>query len=118
MPLFLTLVFIEFLVAAEMDILVPSFPSLQKEFFLTPFLVQFVLTLNGLAYAISSLFVGPIGDRFGRHPIILGGLFIFVAGCLLMLSADNYVVLIMGRILQGIGMAGSAVFVFVIASDE
>ncbi|MBX9977420.1 MAG: MFS transporter [Alphaproteobacteria bacterium] len=118
MPLFLTIILIDFLVAAEMDILVPSFPSLQAEFSLTPFLVQFVISANGIFYAISSLFMGPLGDRFGRKQIIISGLCVFVLGCLLCFWADTYTLVILGRVLQGIGMAGSAVLVFVIVSDE
>ncbi len=118
MLLFLTIILIDFLVAAEMDILVPSFPALQEQFALSPFMVQFVLSANGLFYALSSLFVGPLGDRLGRKQVILGGLLIFVCGCFLCFSAESYAMVILGRILQGIGMAGSAVLVFVIVSDE
>lgn len=118
MPLFLTIVLIDLLVSAELDILVPSFPSIQEQFSLTPFLVQFVISANGFFYAISSLFMGPMGDRFGRKQIIIGGLCVFVLGCFLCFWAETYSVVIFGRILQGIGMAGSAVLVFVIVSDE
>ncbi len=118
MLLFLTIVLIDFLVAAEMDILVPSFPALQQQFSLSPFMVQFVLSANGVFYALSSLFMGPLGDRMGRKQVILGGLFVFIAGCFLCFTATSYTMVIVGRILQGIGMSGSAVLVFVIVSDE
>lgn len=118
MLLFLTIVFIDLLVAAEMDILVPSFPALQDEFNLTPFLVQFVLSANGLFYAISSLFMGALGDRFGRKQVILGGLYVFIVGSLISYFAETYAIMLLGRIFQGIGAASSAVLVFVIVSDE
>jgi len=118
MLLFITIVLIDFLVAAEMDILVPSFPALQSEFGLSPFLVQFVISANGLFYALSSLFMGPLGDKFGRKQVILGGLGAFVLGSMICLSANTYALVILGRIIQGVGMAGSAVLVFVIVCDE
>jgi len=115
---FITVLLICILSGAELDLFIPSFPELQKVFNLTPFMVQLTLSLNFVAYCICCLFAGTLGDRYNRRTIILVGLSIFVLGSLLCVTAANFPMLIVGRFLQGIGMAGPSVLGFVVIADE
>ena len=114
---FITVFLIEILAGAEVDIFVPSFPQLQREFGLTPFMVELALGLNLAANCICSLLVGNLGDRYGRKPTILIGLTIFIIGSILCSFATSYNILLLGRILQGIGMAGPAVLGYLVVAD-
>lgn len=83
---FFTCVLISLLSGMEVDLFVPSFPELIRAFNLTPPLVQLTLSLNFVAYCICSLFAGMLGDRYGKRPILLVGLLIFVLGSFLCMT--------------------------------
>ncbi len=115
--LFLTILITIILAGAEVDLFIPSFPNLIHEFNLSPLLVQLTLSMNFLSYCISSLFVGSMGDRYGRRPIIISGLIVFIIGSLCCVFAPSFPLLVIGRFLQGIGMAGPAVLGYVVIAD-
>jgi DHA1 family bicyclomycin/chloramphenicol resistance-like MFS transporter len=118
MLLFFTILLIEILSGAEIDLFIPSFPELQKIFHLSPFSVQFMLSANLLAYCFCSFFSGVLGDRYNRRHVILISLAVLIIGSILCAYAPNYPVLLAGRILQGIGMAGPAILAYPIISDN
>jgi DHA1 family bicyclomycin/chloramphenicol resistance-like MFS transporter len=118
MFLFISLMITAVLSGTEVDIFTPSFPNLQEHFGLSPFMVQLTLSVNFIGYCFSSLIVGPLGDRFGRRPIILYCLVIFIAGSILCLFSPAYWVLVLGRFLQGLGISGPTVLSYVVLMDQ
>ncbi len=112
-----TVILMDILAGAEIDLFVPSFPELQQIFNLSPFLVEGLLSFNFIGFCISLFFVGTLADRYGRKPIITLGLIIFAIGSILCLSAKSYHFLLIGRFLQGIGVAAPSALCFVIISD-
>lgn len=115
---FFTALLICLLAGMEVDIFVPSFPELTHVFKLSPVMVQLTLSLNFIAYCICSLFAGTLGDKYGRRPAMLGSLFLFVIGSLLCVFAQSFPFLLVGRILQGVGIAGPASLGYLIIADE
>ena len=115
--LYFTLIIIGILCGTEIDIFVPSFPELQKQFNLTPFMVELTLSINLLAHGISCLFVGNLGDRYGHRPVIIGSLMIFIFGSLCCVFAADFWQILAGRFMQGIGIAGPSVLSFLVISD-
>lgn len=113
-----TVILMELLAGMEFDLFVPSFPELQSHFNLTPFWVQASLSINFLGYCLSLFFVGGLGDRYGPKPIILLGLVTFLIGSVLCLWGGTYPVLLMGRFLQGLGVAAPAILAFLIIADN
>ena len=113
-----TVILMDLLAGMEFDLFVPSFPQLQSQFHLSPFLVESLLSINFLGYCISLFFVGGLADHFGRKPIILLGLIGFIVGSLSCLWAPSYLFLLVGRFLQGIGIAAPAILSFLIISDS
>lgn len=107
----------EVLAGAEVDIFVPSFPEIQNDFNISPFMVELLLGLNLTAHCIFSLIVGNLGDRFGRKPVIIIGLIIFIIGSILCVYATIYEILLLGRFLQGVGVSGPAVLAYIIIAD-
>lgn len=116
--LFMALLILDTLAGVEVDIFIPSFPELQAHFGLTPFWVQLTLSLNFIAYALSTLCMGVLGDRLCRRKVILGSLVIFNIGSALCVFAPTFACMLVGRVLQGAGVAGCATLAFVIITDE
>ncbi|WP_375332181.1 MFS transporter [Candidatus Tisiphia endosymbiont of Temnostethus pusillus] len=117
MNLFITILIMEVLSGAEVDLFVPSFPDLQDTFNLSTFKVEFLLGINLIAHCVTSLIVGNLGDRFGRRVIIIIGLIIFIVGSIFCVFGLNYYMLLLGRFLQGIGISGVAVLGYVVLAD-
>ena len=115
---FFTALCISLLSGMEVDLFVPSFPELIRVFHLTPFMVQLTLSLNFIAYCTCSLFTGALGDRFGRRPVLLWGIFIFVVGSFLCVMASSFPILLLGRMFQGVGIAAPATLGYLVIADE
>jgi MFS transporter, DHA1 family, multidrug resistance protein len=90
----------------SMQIFVPALPAIQRAFGVSTGVAQLALSLSILASAIATLSYGPLSDRFGRRPVVLAGLAVFIAGSGLCALAPTIGVLIVGRIVQ---LAGGAV---------
>lgn len=108
----------EVLAGAEVDLFIPSFPELQNHFHLSPFMVELTLGANFCAYCLASLIVGQLADRYGRKPLMIWGLLIFIVGSFFCVGAEAYWHLILGRFLQGLGIAAPAVLAFVVIADS
>ncbi len=113
----IAVILMDLLAGMEFDLFVPSFPELQTQFNLSPFLVEALLSINFIGFCLSLFFVGSLADRYGRKPIITLGLTIFIIGTILCLWGSTYLFLIMGRFLQGVGIAAPAILSFLIIAD-
>src|SRR5438132_13615410 len=80
-----------------LHMLVPALPLLAAVFAAPPGAVQLVLTLFLAGIATGQLVYGPVSDRFGRRPVLITGLALFLAGTLLCGFAWSLPVLILGR---------------------
>jgi DHA1 family bicyclomycin/chloramphenicol resistance-like MFS transporter len=118
MQLFFIVLLLQILAGVEIDLFVPSLPEIGAHFDLTPFLVELTLGLNLLAYCISCLVVGNLGDRYGSRPVILYSLLLFVIGSVFCTFAPTFSVLLLGRVLQGMGIAGPAALSYVILAEK
>ncbi len=112
-----TAIIMMILTGAEIDLFVPSFPQLQHIFGLTPFMVELTLSVNLIAHCVTALIAGALGDKYGRKPVIIIGLIIFIIGSICCVYAENYYILLFGRLLQGVGISGPAVLTYVLVSD-
>lgn len=70
-----------------------------------------------LGMAIATLFYGSLSDRYGRLPMLVGGISLFVAGAFLAMFAPSITLLILGRVIQGVGVACGLVMARAIARD-
>lgn len=114
---FFTVLLMLILTGAEVDLFIPSFPELQRVFNVSVSMVELAISLNIVAICISGLIVGSLGDKYGRKPIILIGLGLFIIGSLCCIFAPNFIFLLFGRILQGIGMSAPLVLSYLIIAD-
>ncbi|MCE2715767.1 MAG: MFS transporter [Pseudomonadota bacterium] len=116
--LFVAVIFILFLAGMEVDIFIPSYPELQQQFNLSPATVQLCLSLNFLTYCIGSLYAGAFGDRYGLRRVILSGLLVFIAGSIFCSFANDFCSILIGRALQGLGMAAPASLGYVVICEQ
>lgn len=115
--LLISVILMDLLAGMEFDLFVPSFPELQMQFHLSPFLVETLLSINFIGYCLSLFFVGSLADHYGRKPIITLGLMTFIAGSICCLYETSYLFLLLGRFLQGVGVAAPAILSFLIIAD-
>jgi DHA1 family bicyclomycin/chloramphenicol resistance-like MFS transporter len=101
-----------------MQIFVPALPAIQRAFGVPTGVAQLALSLSILASAVATLSYGPLSDRFGRRPVVLAGLGVFVVGSLLCSLAPTIGVLIVGRIVQLAGAAVGMVIARAIVRDR
>jgi len=88
---------------ASLHILVPALPVLAAVFDAPPGAVQLVLTLFLSGIAAGQLVYGPVSDRYGRRPVLITGLALFLFGTVLCGFAWSLPALIIGRTLQALG---------------
>jgi DHA1 family bicyclomycin/chloramphenicol resistance-like MFS transporter len=67
---------------------------------------QWVVTMIMVGMAVGQLFYGPVSDTSGRRPPVFVGLGLFALGCLLSWFAVSMPMMLLGRFLQGFGVAG------------
>jgi DHA1 family bicyclomycin/chloramphenicol resistance-like MFS transporter len=66
---------------------------------------QLLITTIFLGLGCGQLISGPLSDSFGRKPIIYGGFIVFVLSSLLCVFATSIEMMLLGRLLQGIGLS-------------
>lgn len=68
---------------------------------------QLLITMIFLGLGVGQLIFGPISDSVGRKPVVYVGFLIFVLSSFLCVFATNIETMVIGRILQGIGLSAS-----------
>jgi DHA1 family bicyclomycin/chloramphenicol resistance-like MFS transporter len=88
------------------DMYLPALPTLARAFDTDSGRVQLTLSLFLAGFAIAQLVLGPLSDRFGRKPVLMGGLGLFLLSSIGCALASHIETLILFRFLQALG--GSA----------
>jgi len=92
-----------------LNMYVPALPAIQSAFRVSVAEAQTTLSVALVSFAIGILVYGPLSDRFGRRPIALWGLAIYVLGSTLCVLAPTLEFLVMGRVIQSLGAAAGLV---------
>jgi Bcr/CflA subfamily drug resistance transporter len=103
--LFLILVIIATLADITADMYVPSLPAITQALNSSPSAVQLTLSFYLMGFGLAHLVYGPLSDRIGRRKPLLFGISLAVIGGVTALFANSVWVLIIGRFLQGCGLA-------------
>lgn len=99
------------------NIILPAFPSMGAELGTSVKGLSATLSTFFVAFALGQLFVGPLSDRFGRAPLVVSGLCVFVVGSAVCAFATNLPQLIVGRVIQALGVCATSVLSRAIARD-
>jgi len=99
------------------DMYLAAIPLLVKTWGQPLRIVNLTLVCFFFTYCFFLLVYGPLSDRFGRRPPLLAGLLIYTCACILCSIADNVLLLIFARTLQGAGAAAASSIAFAICKD-
>jgi DHA1 family bicyclomycin/chloramphenicol resistance-like MFS transporter len=100
-----------------MHMFVPALPAVARELDTTPAAAQLTLTVYLVGIAAGQLIYGPLSDRFGRHPVLIASLAIFLAATLTAAFAPSIQWLIVARVVQSLGACGGLVLGRAMARD-
>lgn len=103
--------------AFSCDITLPAFWSMERSLGAPIEHVQAVIPVFLFCSAIGQLVFGPASDAYGRKPVILAGVALYIAGALIAAAADTLTVALYGRALQGFGSACGAVIARALLRD-
>jgi len=105
-PHIFTLILITGVSALSMNIFLPSLPNM-TEYFQTDYrLMQLSVAIYLAVNAVLQIIVGPISDRYGRRPVVLAGMVIFMLASLGCVLATSVEVFLAFRMLQGAVVVG------------
>ena len=102
--------------------LIPILPKMKTELDVSQFKISLIISVFSIAAAISIPILGYLSDRFSRKAIIIPALILYGSGGLLAGSAaawfsNPYMWILAGRVLQGIGAAGTAPIAMALTGD-
>ncbi|WP_298359244.1 multidrug effflux MFS transporter [uncultured Litoreibacter sp.] len=99
-PHIFTLVLLAGVSAMNMSIFLPSLPAMTREFGTSYGVMQLSVSLYLACTALTQLFVGPISDKFGRRPVILAAIGIFILATIGCMTATSIEVFLIFRMVQ------------------
>ncbi len=99
------------------DLYLPALPAIRAAFGDSGSHVQLTLSAFIFGFGVAHLFTGPLSDRYGRRPLLLSGLGIYVLASLGCALASDLTMLILFRALQGIGACSGTVMSRAIIRD-
>jgi len=99
------------------DIYLPAFPDVSHYFHADFTQVQQTLGIYLFSIAIMQLIYGPLSDIYGRKKILLSGVVIYIIGTLGCLLSFSISQMLIGRLLQGLGICAGIVISKAIISD-
>lgn len=79
---------------------------------------QLVVSVLFLGLALGQMFFGPLSDSIGRKRAIYAGYVLYIGGALLSLLAANFTVMLLGRLLQGVGVSAPRAITLALVRDR
>ena len=107
------------LVALSIDMVLPALPAIGEALGVERSNDnQLILVFLFFGFGIGQLIYGPMSDNTGRKPAVYAGLALYIAGCILALLARNFPMMLAGRFLQGVGVAGPRTMTIALVRDK
>jgi len=95
----------------------PVIPAVKVALGLSDARAQFTFSVALFGMAFATLFYGSLSDRYGRRPVLLSGLALFLIGSVISAMAETANALVLGRLVQAIGAGCALTLVRAIARD-
>ena len=99
------------------DLYLASLPSMAGDFGVAPAAVQHTLSLFVIGFGSAQLVSGPLSDRFGRRPVLIGGLTLYLIASVACALAPSLALLVAARFAQAIGCCTGVVVARAIVRD-
>ena len=116
-PLLLLITAMMMMQPLSTDLYLASLPSLVSGFGVPVATVQLTLSLFVIGFGSAQLVIGPLSDRFGRRPVLLTGLGLYVAASALCGLAQSIELLIAARFLQALGCCAAVMIARAVVRD-
>ena len=101
-----------------MDMMLPALPNIAAAFDISvanrP---QMVLSIFLVGFGVGQFVMGPLSDRFGRRPVLIGGMAVYCIASVLAIAAPSFETLLLARALQGLGTSATRVIATSIVRD-
>src|SRR5829696_674892 len=96
----------------------PVIPAVKEALGLPDALAQLAFSVSLFGMAFATLVYGTLSDRYGRRPVLLSGLSLFLIGSVIAAASSSISMLILGRLAQAIGAGCGITLVRAIARDS
>ncbi len=99
------------------DMYLPVLPGMAEIFNCSTSTAQLGLTMSLIGLAVGQLFFGPLSDKYGRKPVLVSSMILFIVSTIVILFSSTMEWFNVCRLFQGIGGAGGIVLSRSIATD-
>lgn len=107
------------IVALSIDALLPALPEIGSALGVSnPNNNQLLITMIFLGLGFGQLIFGPLSDSFGRKPMVFIGFTVFVIATIICVTPDSFEMMIIGRVLQGVGLSSPRTLSIAIVRDS
>ncbi|MDC0335697.1 multidrug effflux MFS transporter [Pseudodesulfovibrio sp.] len=117
MPNLLLLALLATFPALSTDMYLPAIPTLQAMWGISLAEANLSLVVFFLAFSGCLLIHGPLSDRFGRRPVLINGILLFVVGCGLCAVSNSITMLVLARMVQAAGAAAASALSLALCKD-
>lgn len=105
--------------AISIDALLPALSQAAQDLHLSnPNHAQYLIGFIFVGMAFGQLVAGPLSDALGRKKVLYGGIAIYLLGTVLAYSAQTLPIMLIGRVIQGLGVAGPYISAISIVRDK
>jgi DHA1 family bicyclomycin/chloramphenicol resistance-like MFS transporter len=101
----------------SMDMYLPSLPDISHALAAPAARTQLTISSYLIGFAVGQVAYGPLSDRYGRRPVLLAAITLYLTSTLACTAAQSVDVLIAARLLQGVGGSGAIVLARAIVRD-
>ncbi|MEQ8334279.1 Bcr/CflA family multidrug efflux MFS transporter [Nisaea sp.] len=101
----------------SIDMYLPAMPSIARDLGVPAREVQATLAVFMIGFSAGMLLYGPISDRFGRRPVMLAGVFVFIIASLACVYVERIDQLIIARLFQAIGGGAASILARTVVRD-
>jgi MFS transporter, DHA1 family, multidrug resistance protein len=101
----------------SMDMYLPSLPDIAHVLGAPVARTQLTISSYLIGFAVGQMIYGPLSDRYGRRPVLLAAVALYLASTLACAAAQSVDLLIVARLLQGISGSGAIVLARAIVRD-
>ncbi|WP_337244664.1 CmlA/FloR family chloramphenicol efflux MFS transporter [Luteimonas sp. gir] len=107
----------DLLASLAMDVYLPVVPQMPAALATSPTIIQLTLSAYMLILGLGQLIFGPLSDRIGRRPVVLGGAGVFALASLLVAITSSGGQFLVLRVIQALGASAALVGTFATVRD-
>ena len=115
--LLLLLVALTALGEVSTQLIIPGLGAIEQALVAPPGSALMALSAFVAAFGLGQLLFGPLSDRIGRRPVLIGGLVLYVMATMSMLLVSDMHQFIAARVLQGLGACAALVLARTVVRD-